>query len=194
MIEHNAWRPFRDELNDHRSTAPRRMQIGDYVVVSFPLIAVMKAHKSSRAWTVELVVQHADEGNVPIGYFDRPVLQDYGRGPLGQKPDRSTFETACTYGEAIDVETAIQQIKAYLGHDSATIQARANDALDEPLTARELEVLTLLVRGYSNRQIAKRLFVGVSTVKKHNSHIYSKLAVENRTSAVAHARKLGLAH
>jgi LuxR family maltose regulon positive regulatory protein len=64
--------------------------------------------------------------------------------------------------------------------------------LIEPLTERELEVLRLLAAGAPNRTIAKELVVTLDTVKRHLSHLFSKLEVANRTQAVARARELGL--
>ena len=64
--------------------------------------------------------------------------------------------------------------------------------LAEPLTGRELQVLALLAAGTSNQQIASELVVALETVKKHVSHILSKLGAANRTQAVARARALGL--
>jgi LuxR family maltose regulon positive regulatory protein len=61
----------------------------------------------------------------------------------------------------------------------------------EPLTEREQEVLRLIADGLSNREIATRLFVAVTTVKKHASNVYGKLGVRSRTEAVARARELG---
>ena len=65
-------------------------------------------------------------------------------------------------------------------------------SLSEPLTERELEVLRLIAAGESNRGIAQRLFVAVSTVKKHINNIYRKLEAHSRTQAVAQARELNL--
>jgi ATP/maltotriose-dependent transcriptional regulator MalT len=64
--------------------------------------------------------------------------------------------------------------------------------LVEPLSARELEVLRLLAAGAPNRAIARQLVVTLDTVKRHVSHLFSKLEVANRTQAVARARELGL--
>jgi len=61
-----------------------------------------------------------------------------------------------------------------------------------PLTPRELEVLTLIAGGDSNQAIAEKLVITLSAVKKHTGNIFNKLNVDNRTQAVAHARKLGL--
>ncbi|MFF4261950.1 response regulator [Streptomyces virginiae] len=57
----------------------------------------------------------------------------------------------------------------------------------EALTKRELEVLQLVADGLSNQQISKRLFLSQATVKSHLVHIYAKLGVDSRTSAVAAA-------
>src|SRR5436305_2617329 len=62
----------------------------------------------------------------------------------------------------------------------------------DPLTERELEVLRLIAAGLSNREIADRLVLALSTVKSYVNTIYSKLQVESRTQAVARARALHL--
>ncbi len=68
----------------------------------------------------------------------------------------------------------------------ALIQASLNQpALGHDLTAREKEILALMVEGLSNPDIAERLYVSRSTVKFHVSNILSKLGAESRTEAVA---------
>ena len=69
----------------------------------------------------------------------------------------------------------------------------APDAALTALTDREREVLALLTRGYTNRQIAEALLITPNTVKKHVDHILQKLGVSNRAGAVAAALKAGLA-
>lgn len=69
---------------------------------------------------------------------------------------------------------------------------KPQDALVEPLTRREQEILRLICDGFSNQQIADALIVSVNTVKKHTSNIYSKLGVRNRAQAVIRARDYGL--
>ena len=68
----------------------------------------------------------------------------------------------------------------------------ANEALAEPLSERELEILSLIAEGYTNQEIAERLVITLHTVKKHSSNIYGKLGVRSRTQAVARARELQL--
>ncbi|HWS82733.1 MAG TPA: LuxR C-terminal-related transcriptional regulator, partial [Ktedonobacteraceae bacterium] len=64
--------------------------------------------------------------------------------------------------------------------------------LPEPLSERELQVLQLIEQGLSNQEIAQELVIAYDTVKRHVSHIFSKLAVNNRVQAVRQAQTLGL--
>jgi LuxR family maltose regulon positive regulatory protein len=64
--------------------------------------------------------------------------------------------------------------------------------LIEPLSERELEILTAIAEGLSNQEAAERLYISERTVKWHASNIYGKLQVSNRTEAVARARSLGI--
>ena len=57
------------------------------------------------------------------------------------------------------------------------------------LSGRELELLELLATGLGNREMARRLFISEATVKTHLVHIYEKLSVDNRTAAIAEARR-----
>jgi PAS domain S-box-containing protein len=61
-----------------------------------------------------------------------------------------------------------------------------------PLTAREIEVLTLAARGCSGPEIARKLVVSPATVKTHFANIYDKLGVRNRAAAVARGMQLGV--
>jgi ATP/maltotriose-dependent transcriptional regulator MalT len=60
------------------------------------------------------------------------------------------------------------------------------------ITARELEILTLIARGLSNREIATQLFVSENTVKTHCSRAFDKLGAARRTQAVRRGKELGL--
>lgn len=61
-----------------------------------------------------------------------------------------------------------------------------------PLTDREIEILQLISEGLTNKEIASRLYLSLSTVKVHNMHIYEKLNVSNRREAVIRAKVLGI--
>jgi two-component system, NarL family, response regulator LiaR len=60
------------------------------------------------------------------------------------------------------------------------------------ITARELEILTLIARGLSNREIATQLFVSENTVKTHCSRAFDKLGATRRTQAVQRGKEHGL--
>ena len=60
------------------------------------------------------------------------------------------------------------------------------------ITARELEILTLIARGFSNREIATQLFVSENTVKTHCIRAFDKLGAARRTHAVQRGKELGL--
>ena len=65
---------------------------------------------------------------------------------------------------------------------------------EAPLTPRELEVLTLLAEGASNKVIARRLGISVHTAKFHVGQVLDKLDATGRTDAVAHAARQGVIH
>jgi len=72
------------------------------------------------------------------------------------------------------------------------MRGTAGENLVEPLSQREREVLALIAAGLSNREIAARLHITLSTVKGHTANIYGKLGVTSRIQAVSRARTLGL--
>ena len=60
------------------------------------------------------------------------------------------------------------------------------------ITPRELEILEAMAGGFSNREIAERLFVSENTVKTHTARLFDKLAARRRTQAVQLAKEAGL--
>ena len=76
--------------------------------------------------------------------------------------------------------------------DPSSRTSSRDEALVEPLSAREIEVLQLIAEGLTNPEVAARLYLSLNTVKAHTRNIYGKLGVHNRTGAVARARSLGL--
>ena len=66
--------------------------------------------------------------------------------------------------------------------------------LEEPLTARELQVLALLTEGASNKTIARRLGISINTAKFHVGRLIDKLDATGRTDVVATAAELGVIH
>ena len=67
------------------------------------------------------------------------------------------------------------------------VMSRMRAPAEEKLTVREIEVLELVAKGASNKEIGKSLSISVATVKTHLIHIYGKLGVDDRTAAVTTA-------
>lgn len=78
------------------------------------------------------------------------------------------------------------------GTESRSATGVSHSELLDPLTARENDILQLIVAGHSNKAIAETLVMTVSTVKWYCSQIYSKLGVSSRTQAIVRAQELGL--
>jgi DNA-binding NarL/FixJ family response regulator len=76
--------------------------------------------------------------------------------------------------------------------DSASRRRATPEVVEEPLTAREVQVLELLAEGLANKGIANRLGISDQTVKFHVAAILGKLGVANRTEAVRVAVRRGL--
>jgi DNA-binding NarL/FixJ family response regulator len=83
---------------------------------------------------------------------------------------------------AFDTRTASMVLDALKGGGSAS----------EALSAREIEVLTLLAEGMSNKEIGQALFISATTAKFHISNILRKLKVSRRAEAVYVASRQGL--
>jgi len=108
---------------------------------------------------------------------------------------------------AEEIARAINRVAAGEAMLDPAVQARLLDRFDaaagfgpphvvpadvDRLTAREIEVLTLIAQGLSNAEIADRLFVGESTVKTHVNRIFAKTGVRDRAQVVAFAYRTGL--
>ncbi len=84
----------------------------------------------------------------------------------------------------IEKPLLIQQPKKF------TLNETALNKLD--LTNREYEILKLIVKGYSNAEIANNLFLSISTIKTHVSNLYVKMNVKHRFQAIAEAKNMGI--
>jgi two-component system, NarL family, response regulator NreC len=104
--------------------------------------------------------------------------------------------------EAADTEvvTAIREVAAggryvhpELGARMIAAEAEAaRQAEEDPLSDREREVLRLLALGFTNQEIAKKLFISVRTAETHRSHVMQKLRLASRAELVRYAMEHGL--
>ena len=107
------------------------------------------------------------------------------RAPLGPGPASRELRAEVTGGR-LDSEAA-EAVLAAAGH-----RVPARRAWPGGLTAREVEVLGLLARGHSNREIAHRLVITPKTAMNHVEHIYAKLGISSRAAATLYATQHGL--
>ena len=88
---------------------------------------------------------------------------------------------------------AVGLICGILGYFISTRKGRIHpDVVQDLLSEREMEVLKLVEQGYSNKDLAGKLFVSENTVKTHLKNIYVKLDAGRRTEAVSKAKELGI--
>jgi len=99
---------------------------------------------------------------------------------------------AAARGESILEPSVAAKVIAEFTRVSSMVPSAQMEQLVEPLSERELEILGLIARGASNKEIADQLFIAEGTVKNHVTHILGKLGVRDRTQAALKARELGL--
>jgi DNA-binding NarL/FixJ family response regulator len=138
------------------------------------------------ALTRKLIAEYSDARVLVFSTYgrDEEVFQAMKAGAKGY-----LLKTA-TRGELLAAVRAVAAGGRYLPPDLA---GRLAGRLARPeVSPRELEVLHLVRRGKSNKQIGAELFVSEDTVKRHVTHLFQKLNVQDRAEAVAEAIRLGL--
>jgi DNA-binding NarL/FixJ family response regulator len=128
---------------------------------------------------------------------DAAIFDGLRAGAIGyllkDAPTEKLYEAirAASQGESFLQPSVASRVVA----EFARLSERApawSQALEEPLSARELEILRFLARGATNREIAAQLVLAEGTVKNHVTNILNKLGVADRTRAALKARDLGL--
>lgn len=120
---------------------------------------------------------------VPVTRAKREEAISTARTALGE----DAFAAAWSGGAALDVDEAITEALAVLEPPTTTASSPGVS-----LTAREREVMRLLVAGHTDRAIGEELFIGTRTVESHVGRIFAKLGVRTRAAAVAAALTSGL--
>ena len=126
----------------------------------------------------------------------------YAREPLGEAIDvaerHGLIEVFVRGGPAVvrlvaelaDERPAFRE--AVLARARQAIAPANGSDLADPLTDRELEILSYLPSRFTNTELAGQCYVSVNTIKTHMAHIYRKLEAANRNEAIIRARELGL--
>jgi DNA-binding NarL/FixJ family response regulator len=175
------------------------------------MVVVAEAENGRQA--VEL--WHKQRPHVTLLDLRMPVLDGVGViNELRQEETFAKFLILTTYDSDNDIYRAIKAgAKGYLLKDArrevlldsirkvargetcippALVEKLASGVRGETLTRREVEVLALLVRGRSNKEIAAKLFISETTVKGHLRSVFTKLNVLSRTEATTTALRRGL--
>jgi DNA-binding NarL/FixJ family response regulator len=136
---------------------------------------------------IVVLTTHADEASI------LDALQAGARGYLTK--DAGVAEIARAVHAAAHHQALLDPLVQgrLLAAAQAVRPAPAPAALPDELTTREAEVLGLIARGLSNREIAGALVVSEATVKTHINHIFAKTGARDRAQAVHYAYEHGLA-
>jgi len=100
--------------------------------------------------------------------------------------DVSAEELAQTIRSAATGKATLHPMAAQRMMQELTAPPKAKSGVDE-ISPREMEVLQLIARGLSNKEIGEKLFIGERTVKTHVSHLLEKLQLQDRTQLAIHA-------
>src|SRR5918995_2462937 len=130
----------------------------------------------------------AREGNLEYALRtdSRPSLEGGSGSPTRSGGGRADERGGITSGSAADATADAAERR-----DEERLPPPA-EALDDPLSERELEVMKLLASGRTNREISHELYVSHGTVKAHAANIYRKLGAHSRAEMISRARTLGL--
>ncbi|NIK79234.1 LuxR family maltose regulon positive regulatory protein [Paenibacillus castaneae] len=128
-----------------------------------------------------------------MGHQLMAVMAMIGLGQIEEAENRTSSAAEC-FQEALRLGgdlplTALRE--AQLGLERVRKNGIKSNLI-EPLSQREIEVLELIAKGLSNKEIGEKLFLALDTVKGHNRRIFEKLQVQRRTEAIARAGELNL--
>ena len=138
--------------------------------------------------TAIVLLARADETRTLLDGF-RAGVTAFVRSDVGRLDLLTSLRRALA-GESVIDPAAATQLIVQMAAQSELV-ARATP---DPLTPRELEILQLVARGQTNRQIAEQLIVAVGTIKVHVEHILGKLGASDRTHAAVRAVEMGIVH
>lgn len=180
-----------DLLEQLLQTARREERIGDVIVLLAFQSVVLVADgqpEPARAALTEALTLAEPEGYVRIFLNEGAPMADL-LAQVARDPS-PVAAYAVRLRNAFSGADQGQEFQSGIGSEPSVQPGVA--PLIEPLSARECDVLHLLVDGRSNQEIADALVIAVSTVRTHLKHIYAKLGVASRMQAAVRARDLGL--
>ena len=136
------------------------------------------------------LLKHLASQNVAVGYIGK-ILTAFREDAQRAIPDATDHESPSPDLQ-VTPSPHLPTCPAKLAKRCGISSSLTSQPLVEPLTNREFEILELLTQRMSTKEIAAKLFISPTTVKKHLSNIYGKLNVSNRRQAVEKAETLGI--
>jgi DNA-binding CsgD family transcriptional regulator len=155
------------------------------------------AERAARLWGAAGALR--DVVGAPVPPPDRAPVEAEATAALNMVGE-AVFSAAMEYGRAMSMEEAVAEASA-IDSTSGNGVTRAREITDPDvpadmvgagLTARELEVLRLIVEGHSNAEIAEMLYISPRTASTHVGRILQKLGVSSRAAATSYALRHGL--
>lgn len=145
--------------------------------------------------TLSGAAQSADQERAPDGYHLLEQVHEGGGSAIVVSGQANPHEIERVYG-AYDIFAYLEKQafdrRAFLQAVAEAFESYEAAQTLDVLTQRELEVLSMLVQGLTNKELAEALFISTNTVKRHLKAIYEKLEVHTRAAAVAKAVSSGL--
>ncbi len=164
-----------------------------------PDVVLLDLHKpvlDGIAATRRIVAEHPSSAVLILTTFgeDDDALEALRAGARGVLTKDSGHEeiSRALHQAAAGHMTLAAPLQARLLAVATPLQAPIRDELPDGLTAREAKVLGLIGAGFTNREIAERLFVSEATVKTHINHIFAKIGARDRAAAINYAAQHGL--
>jgi DNA-binding NarL/FixJ family response regulator len=159
----------------------------DIMMPKFDGLEASKRIKKLAPNTAVLILTAYDDDSYVLGLLEAGAAGYLLKSARGQ--DLVDAVRAIRAGESVLHPHIIEQL---LKRTEAKSTGTLSTKINKVLTDREMEILKLLAKGMSNKEIAEKSFLSLRTVKTHMSNIFAKMSVASRSEALAEALRLGL--
>jgi len=153
-----------------------------------PALEVTRHARQVAPETTIVLLTRVDESRFILDGF-RAGATGFIRSDVGRTDLLAALRRALAGESVVDLASATNLLKRLAAESELPAHG-----VPDPLTPRELEILRLVARGQTNREIAERLIVAVGTIKVHVEHILAKLGAADRTQAAVRGVELGIVH
>jgi DNA-binding NarL/FixJ family response regulator len=183
-----AARLFAESITTAAEIGSERTLLGAVAGLAGVALALGQAERAVRLLSaVESEAETSSIGRISHAAHTKRILAEV-RTSLAEP----AFARAWEEGRHLSVTDAVAEARAIASSAEVEPPSAPGDASGFRLTARELEVLRLLVEGHSDREIGEALFIGTRTVQTHVANLFAKLGVNARAEAAAVAVRRGL--